>query len=221
MPPLVQEYYYMKWVHMKNKYADVTDSELMSLLPEDEENIKNIIYEKYGYIIGLMVKKYRNVIKIFQVDEQEIYCEASYGFSDGINSYKENKNTSLKTFLSLCVERRITNMLSKHTTKKFHFINETLSLDYEILNDKTPLIEAISDDAKNDPLNNLTSMETYAEVIDIAKEVLSETEYLVFTYLVNEIIYKDIAKKLNKSPKQIDNTIQRIKTKMREELKID
>ena len=211
----------MKWGPMKSKYIDISDSELISLLPEDEEIIKNIIYEKYGYIIGLMVKKYRNLIKIFQVDEQEIYCEASYGFSDGINSYRDNKNTSLKTFLSLCVERRITNMLSKHTTKKFHFINETLSLDYEILSDKTPLIEAISDEAKNDPLNSLTSLETYAEIIDIAKEVLSETEFIVFAYLINEVSYQEIAKKLHKSPKQIDNTIQRIKSKMRQELKIN
>ena len=210
----------MKWVHMKNKYYDISDSELMSLLSEDEENIKNIIYEKYGFIIGIIVKKYRNIIKIFQIDEQEVYCEASYGFSDGINSYKENKNTSLKTFLSLCVERRITNMLSKYTTQKSRFINETLSLDYEILNDKTPLIDVISDDSKSDPLNNLTSMETYAEVIDIAKDVLSKTEFMVFAYLINDVSYQEIAKRLNKSPKQIDNTIQRIKSKMKEELRI-
>lgn len=205
---------------MKSKYAEISDSELISLLPEDEENIKNIIYEKYGYIIGYMIKKYRNVIKIFQVDEQEIFCEASYGFSDGINSYKDNKNASLKTFLSLCVERRVTNMLSKYTTQKSRFFSETLSLDYEILNDKTPLIDVISDDYKNDPLNNLTSMETYAELIDMAKETLSESEYTVFTYLINETNYQEIAKKLKKSPKQIDNTIQRIKSKMRERLKI-
>ncbi len=204
---------------MKSNLKDISDSKLLSLLPEDEKNIKNIIYEKYGYIIGIIIKKYRNVIKIFQIDEQEVYCEASYGFSDGINSYKDNKNTSLKTFLSLCVERRVTNMLSKYTTQKSRFFNETLSLDYEILSDKTPLIDVISDDSKNDPLNNLTAMETYAEVIDVAKEVLSESEYTVFTYLINEISYQDIAKRLKKSPKQVDNTIQRIKQKMRESLK--
>ena len=206
----------MRWVRMKSNLKDIPDNELISLLPEDEENIKNIIYEKYGYLINVLLKKYRSLIKIFQVDEQEIYCEASYGFSDGINSYQDNKNSSLKTFLSICVERRITNMLSKYTTQKSRFFNETLSLDYEVLSDKTALIDVISDDSKYDPLNNLTEMETYAEIIDAAKEILSESEYKVFTFLINELSYQEIAKKLNKSPKQVDNTIQRIKNKMRE-----
>ena len=213
----------MKWVHMNNK-IDINDNELISLLPEDEENIKNIIFDKYGYLIKVLMHKYYNVIKLFQVDEQEVYSEASYGFSDGINSYRDSKNTSLKTFLSICIERRITNLLSKYTTQKSKFINETLSLDYEVLNGKTPLIEIISDDSKNDPLNSLTSLETYAEIIDIAKETLSEFEYTVFTYLINEVSYQEIARLLEKNPKQIDNTIQRIKAKMRiqlENVKID
>ena len=84
----------MKWGHMKNS-LDITDSELISLLPEDEENIKNIIYDEYGYLIDVLIRKYNNFIKMFQIDEQELRCEASYGFSDGINSYADNKNASL------------------------------------------------------------------------------------------------------------------------------
>ena len=111
-------FYYMKWGHMKNK-LDVTDSELMSLLPEDEEHIKNIIYEEYGYLIDVILHKYSKHIRILQIDDQEIYCEASYGFSDGINSFIDDKNTSLKTFLSLCIERRVIKYITKYTTQKY------------------------------------------------------------------------------------------------------
>ena len=75
----MQAFYYMKWVFMKNN-LEIDENELLSLLAEEDENVKNIIYENYGYLIDVIVKKYLNVIKMFQIDEQEIRCEASYGF---------------------------------------------------------------------------------------------------------------------------------------------
>ena len=204
----------MKWGLMKIN-LDVSDSELMSLLAEDEEHIKNLIYEEYGYLIDVLIRKYSAFMKMFQIDEQELRCEASYGFSDGINSYLDNKNTSLKTFLSLCIERRIIKYLTRSTTQKSHIIKDTLSLDIAHGDSQTPLIETISDEGEFDPLNSLTSFETFSEIISLAKENLSEFEYTVFTYMINERSYQDIARILEKTPKQIDNTIQRIKLKMR------
>lgn len=199
---------------MKNN-IDLNESELISLLPEDEENIKNIIYDKYSYIIDVLICKYANVIKMLQLDEQEVRCEASYGFSDGINSYSDDKNTSLATFLTLCIERRIRKYLSKFTTQKAKFIHDTFSLDFIKGSSNTSFMESISDDSKFDPLNNLTDLETFDEIVNLAKEHLSSFEYNVFTHMLNETSYQQIARILEKTPKQIDNTIQRIKIKMR------
>lgn len=207
----------MKWDYMKSN-IDIDENELLSLLPEDEERIKNIIYERYGYLIDVILKKYASVIRTFNIDEQEIRCEASYGFSDGINSYNETKNASFKTFLSICIERRVTKCIKKYTTKKYNVIREMMSLDYVDTNIDSPLRDLISDESKNDPLNNLTDLESYTEIIGIAKKVLSDFEYRVFTYMINDISYQKIAVMLEKTPKQIDNTIQRIKVKMKKEL---
>ncbi|NMA51339.1 MAG: hypothetical protein GX951_05820 [Mollicutes bacterium] len=204
-----------------NKYDNVDENELASLICENDENIKNIIFEKYSYIIDILIKKYSYLISIFQIDEEEIRCEASYGFSDGINSYKDNKNTLLRTFLTICIERRIRKYINKFTTSKYKLLNETLSLNIVNEDSGTELINMISADNKFNPLDNLTSLETIQEIISIAKNNLSSLEYKVFILMINEMSYKEIAKKLNKSPKQIDNTIQRIKTKMRKLLEKD
>ena len=207
----------MRWGLMKSD-IDIDDNELLSLLADDEENIKDIIYEKYGYIIGMIIRNYYRLIKMFQIDYQEVYCEASYGFSDGINCFNDNKNASFKTFLTLCVERRVTKLLTKYSTKKAQTISETLSLENNFNGTDLSLSDIISDDANSDPLNNLTSLETYTEIIGIAKRILSNAEYIVFTYMTNNVPYQEIARILEKTPKQIDNTIQRIKLKMRKEL---
>ena len=191
------------------------NNEIKELISLSDPDLKNVIYDEYNNLIDIIIKKYAGVISKLQIDEDEIRCEASFGFSDGINSYKENKDASLKTFLSICIERRVTNYITKCSTKKARMIASAVSLN--IINDdsNTEWIDSISDNNKFEPLSALEQKETYNEVINLAKKNLSDFEYLVFTYMVNEIGYQDIAKILDKSPKQIDNTIQRVKLKLR------
>lgn len=205
----------MKWGLMKSN-IEINDSELMSLICEDEEIVKNIIYDKYNYLIDVVLRKYRKIISSCHIDNEEIKCEASYGFSDGINSFLDNKNASLKTFLSLCIERRVRRCIDKYMTQKSKIDKEMLSLDY-IYDEGDAMINMLGDN-NIDPLVNLTNSETKNEFINLAKSILSDFEYKVFTMMINEISYQEIAQKMDKTPKQIDNTIQRIKNKLRKQM---
>lgn len=200
---------------MNQNYKDITDSEIISMLGEADENVNNVIYAKYNYLIDTLIKKHYRLINMYQVDKDELLCEASYGFSDGIHSFQIGKNTSLKTFLSICIERRILKIINRYSTNKIKMEKSNLSLDYS--SEMGRDLKDILTDGK-DPLSDLTSIETYNEVVDMAKDKLSDFEYEVFLYMIYNTNYKDIASALNKTPKQIDNTIQRIKLKMRKAL---
>ena len=198
-----------------NKYNDIDDYELISLLPENPDEIKSIIYEKYKYIVDIIIKKYSKAIKTFQVDEMEVRQEALYGLNDGINSYVDDKNASLKTFLSLCISRRVYKYITKWTSKKNLIINEAISLDEENEYNNS-LINLISDNS--DPLKDITSNETINEILSLAKKELSAVEYKVFMYRINDISCEEIAKKMDFSLKQVYNALARIKAKLKDKL---
>ncbi len=48
------------------------------------------------------------------------------------------------------------------------------------------------------------------------KKILTKKEYEVFTFMLRNFNYQEIARILGVSKKQVDNTIQRIKNKIRE-----
>ncbi len=200
---------------MNQQYEDISEGEIISMLGEADENVSNVIYAKYHYLIDAIIKKHYRIIRMYQIDKEELLCEASYGFSDGIHSFQVGKNASLKTFLSICIERRVLKIIAKYSTNKNRLEKNHLSLNYTNEMGKD-LQESLTDGT--DPLSNLTSIETYNEVVDVAKKCLSNFEYEVFIYMINSTNYKTIAKALDKTPKQIDNTIQRIKAKMRQAL---
>ena len=186
-------------------YNDIDDVELITLLEENDENVRNIIYDKYSYLVDILIKKYQRAIRYYRINYDEIKCEALYAFSDGIHSFTSTKYASLKTFLYVCIERRLLNYIRHAMSGKQQTINESLSLDF-----------LVSDDNITNPLHSLMEKENSNKIYMLAKNNLSEFEYTVFNYMVNNFSYNEIAKIMGKSPKQIDNAIKRIKIKMRD-----
>ena len=145
----------------------------------------------------------------------DLVQEAMVGFADSLNHYDETKNAALPTFISLCVERRLQNAILKAGRLKNKILLESLSLDHVYENYQVPLKEMISDQSSHDPLHGITKEEEFEELVDQIKDVLSASEYEVYDFLINGLDYQEIARILDKSPKQIDNTIQRLKGKIK------
>ena len=201
-------------------YEDYSDSELYSLICESNEDAKDVLFLKYKYIIDIVIKKYAFSAMKFGFEYKDLYQEALVGFTDAINSYQEDKNTSIATFITLCVERRLQNAIKKAGRIKNKILLESLSLDHVYDQYEIPLKEVISDNSSHDPLLNITKDEEFDELLSFIEKSLSASEYEVYKLLISGLSYQEIAKVLDKQPKQVDNAIQRIKNKIKDILKM-
>lgn len=190
------------------------DYELIMLYREEDEHAKNVLYLKYKFIIDILIKKYYKAISILNIDMQEVYSECAVGFSDSLRSYQDDKDSTLPTFISLCVERRLNGLVKKYGREKYKVINDAYSLDYYYDQLGRPLIDVLTDN-KNEPLGTIMEEEEYKELLMDIENSLSKKEKEVFEFMLKGFDYKQIAKILEKTSKQIDNTIQRIKTKIK------
>ena len=192
---------------------DTNDNELIMLYRDNDENAKNLLFYKYKYIIDILINKHMRMLKRFNVDMQEAYSECNVGFSNGLKSYDEEKDASLVTFVTICIERRLGNLIRKYKNEKHKVMQETYSLDYDYKDGS--LLDTIKDDYIRDPLIDMASDEKVEEIIEEAKFVLTNREFEVFNLMAAGFDYKEIAAILKKTNKQVDNTIQRIKIKMK------
>ena len=191
---------------------EYNDIELVHMVNENNEEAKDILYEKYNYIIDILMTKYKNIFYVLGMDFTEVRQEAMLAFTDALVKYSSEKNASLPTFLTLVIERKIQNSIRKADTIKNKKRLANYSLDYEYESFNKPLKDIISD-PNSDPFIEVQSKEAYNELVEKIKNILSPLEYEVYELLINGFNYIDIASKLNKKPKQIDNTIQRIRVK--------
>lgn len=198
---------------------EFSDSKLIEMVRENDENAKDLLFQKYKFIIDAGIKKYIFVSKKFGIDYHDLYQEADVGFSDALVSYRDDKDMSLPSFITLCVDRRLRIFIRKYTTQKNKIINETLSLEHIYDKTSSPLSDLISDNNENNPLDNMVKEEHLKELIDNIHNSLSTSEMEVYNLMINGLKYDEIAMILNKNLKQVDNAMQRIKLKISNILK--
>ncbi len=182
-------------------YNDDVFPFLTSMVCESNEDVINEMYEKCLPSISFLLKKYHGLALKYGVDESDLQQEAMLAFSKAVNTYDDTKNAKLITFVSLCVERRLQKVINKAKA-----LQDNLSLEYSYDDGGT----SFSDFLASSDVSFLDGV--YFERL---VSCLSSFELDVFNCLKKDLKYKDIAKLLDKSPKQIDNTIQRIKNKAR------
>lgn len=196
-------------------YSKVNDSELLCMIQEASLEAKDVLFLKYRYIIDIEVKKYLAMANLLGYDYNDLYQDALVGFADALNSYKEDGKAALPSFISLCVDRRLQVAIRKAGRIKNKILNDSLSLEHPYNQFAIPLMDILSDHSKNDPLQNILKEEDLKELMRSIEEALSDNEKEVYSFMVSGFKYNDIAVLLNKSSKQIDNTMQRIKIKIR------
>ena len=162
----------------------------------------------------ICIKKYAALGKSLGIEYKDLYQEALLGFTDAVNKYDENKEASLATFITLCVERRLQTIIRNNNTNKSKFFNESLSLE-EIIENNNHLIKNITEIDKNDPLYTITLQEDINELLTEIKGILSKQEYEVFNLLRKGLNIKEISIILNKEYKQVENTRHRLRNKIR------
>lgn len=194
---------------------EYNDEQLLQLIRESSDVAKDLIFEKYKYIIDVELKRYTAASKKLNIEYNDLYQEALVGFTDALNNYRNDKDTKLSSFITLCVDRRLNVFFIKAGRLKNILMNNTISLDNNYKDYSMTLKEILSDNSDNDPLENIVKEEKYNELIDLINASLTTSEYQVYALMVSGLKYTEIAEILGKSTKQIDNAMQRIRKKIK------
>jgi RNA polymerase sporulation-specific sigma factor len=197
------------------RYEDINDEQLICMLHESSEDAKDLLFEKYKYIIDIEIRKYMSMASMLGYDYNDLYQDALVGFSEALNCYREDKAAALSSFITLCVDRKLQVSIIKAGRLKNKLISDSLSLDYQYDQFTSPLRDIISDNSLNDPLENIIKNEKLSNLTKKIEDSLSSSEYEVYALMISGLKYGEIALLLNKNPKQVDNTIQRVKHKIK------
>nr|WP_317283994.1 sigma-70 family RNA polymerase sigma factor [uncultured Sellimonas sp.] len=197
------------------EYQLMTDEELIENLRAGEGKIMDFILEKYKP----MVKKKARAMYLLGGDNDDLIQEGMIGLFKAVQDYDERMEASFETFAQTCVTRQLYSAIRASQRKKHLPLNSYISLHehQEILEDRETELSALQDSNMNhNPEEMFINKETEDRILKDLEGKLSDLEKKVFYLHLLGTDYKTIAKLLGKSPKSVDNALQRIKAKTEE-----
>lgn len=173
------------------------------------------VVQKYSKYVSSLSRKYY----IVGGTAEDLFEEGVIGIIEACNDYNGESLLEPKfdAFVKLCIRRQIFDAIKKSNTGKNKALNESVS--FTIFNDEgeeQTLLEIFADrNTSNDPLDLFIDKEKFIERIDKCDKKLTPYEREVLEHYLDGEKQSEIAKSLNKEVKAIDNTLQRIKNKLK------
>jgi RNA polymerase sporulation-specific sigma factor len=150
--------------------------------------------------------------------EDDLFQEGMIGLFEACKNFKgDYSSEKFRSFAVVCIRRQIYDAI-KHANKKGNLP----------LNNYVPMVKTNSDNEEyedgtinllenSSPEDRIIDQEEFDERIAICQKKLSEYENMVLKLYLSGERQSEIATALSKDVKSIDNTIQRIKNKLKRE----
>lgn len=193
-----------------DKYQELSDEQLIETLRAGDDNIMDYILTKYKP----MVLGKANAMYLIGGDTDDLIQEGMIGLFKAIRDYRKDKEASFFHFAELCVNRQIYSAVEASNRKKHVPLNTYVSFYAQSSEEGKSLAETLPDVTEN-PEQRIIAQESMQLFWDDVKSRLSTMECEVLDAYLSGLNYRQIAEKMGKSPKAIDNALSRIKSKIR------
>ena len=189
-------------------YTQYTDEELLTMRENGEEEITEYLIEKYKPMVRQRVR----VLYLVGGDQYDLIHEGMIGLFKAVRDYRKDRDASFHTFAHLCVDRQIYRAIQSYNRQKHQPLNSYVSLSGENW-EAEPYQEL-----RQNPENIIIDQENAIQMEKKIRQQLSKFENQVLELYLDGENYLEIAHHLGKTPKSIDNALQRIRGKVREYL---
>ncbi len=152
-------------------------------------------------------------------DRDDVLQEALIGLYKAIRDFDPDAGASFRSFAELCITRQILTAVRRTTRRKHEPLNSYLSLTCPVGTDGVrTLAETLAGPDGADPLEEVVGGDDLRRLQRVVDAALSDLEADVLELYVEGRSYRDIAGRLDRHVKAVDNALQRVKRKLADRL---
>ena len=198
-------------------YQACTDEQLIELLRGGDRNAEELLYARFKVIVRSKAHPYFLV----GADREDIIQEGMIGLYKAVCDYAPERQTSFRAFAELCITRQIITAIKNATRKKHMPLNTYVSLNATMYagDSERPLIDMLEAAQMSDPAEALIGRESHDALYAGIDTALSPFERAALSLYMQGLSYQQIAERLSRSVKSVDNAIQRVKKKLEARLR--
>jgi RNA polymerase sporulation-specific sigma factor len=173
---------------------------------DGDSNAEEALVSEYARLVRACARPY------FRAggDSEDLIQEGMLGLLSAIRTFDPIKGVKFSTYAEFCVRRRIYSAIRSAAGYKHTPLNSYISLESPQLDENS----ARSACFLRDPEDFVIARESAIEVEKLLNGALSRFESSVLELFLDGMSYKDMAARMGKSSKSVDNAVQRIRKKL-------
>ena len=203
---------------MKSVYTTqnpTADEALCSLAASGDRIAEEALVMRYNRLVRVCARPYF----LAGGDSDDLIQEGMVGLLNAIREYDPGKGSSFRTYAETCIRNRILSAIRAAARDKHTPLNHYVSYETPLLDGNTdsyPL--SASRQPQQNPEDMLISREERRERLGTLKGQLSGFEAQILDLYLRGLSYVEIASEVDRSPKAVDNAVQRIRRKVAQHL---
>ena len=193
----------------------MSENDIINLAQKRENAAMEYLLEKYKPLVRQKTRK----LFLIDGDKDDLIQEGMIGLFKAVRDYQVGKDAAFRTFADLCISRQLYSAIKKSNRLKNQPLNSYVSIYSDEFSDADELagdrtvISSGSDNIAN-PEAIMIDRENAIDMQNKMFDKLSKMEREVLKRYLEGMTYQEIAADMDKSPKSIDNALQRIKGKI-------
>lgn len=199
-------------------YDLLPETEVVDRAREDDGDALEYLLNKYKGMVRLRARAYY----LIGADREDLIQEGMIGLYRAICDFDKDKQVSFKSFADICVTRQLITAIKAATRQKHRPLNSYVSLNkaaYDEDDSERTLLDTVAgDETTQNPEDIMIDREDFSETEARIQKILSDFEHQVLELYIAGKSYQEIAAMLERSPKSIDNALQRTKAKLEKHL---
>lgn len=203
---------------MYNSLKRLSDESLIEMIHSSSDSIEQM------YATDLLMERYKELVRskartyfLIGADRDDVVQEGMIGLYKAIKDFKPEKDSSFRTFAQLCIVRQILSAIRVSSRLKHLPLNEYISLNRSVNDEdgkETTMIDLLPDPNSLTPEEILTGLEERRRLDAQIDALLSPMEKRVLQLFLEGLDYTQIAERMDKKTKSVDNALQRVKQKI-------
>lgn len=186
---------------------DLPDEQLCAVCGESSQALEELVRRHQQ-----LVRQCARSFFLTGADSDDLLQEGMLGLLHAAALYDPARDASFRTFAAVCIRRRLVSAVRAAGAQRHRPLNESVPLG-TFSSDASP-DEAHFPSTEQSPEELLIDKEEFLEFRRRVAEALSPLERRVLELYLEGLSYGEIGRSLRKSPKAVDNAVQRVRRKL-------
>ena len=187
-------------------YTALPDESLSALARQGDRDAEETLIKRYTRLVRQLARPYY----LAGGDSDDLMQEGMIGLMCGVREYDGNRAASFRTFAERCIRNRLYSAVRAAARDKHSPLNQSVPLEIPFFDSQSFSYGAM---AGEDPQDLIIGREGAQDTLSDVRKQLSEFEAKILGYYLDGMTIREMAKAVSRSPKSVDNAVQRIRRK--------